>query len=480
MGLNTDWLYWLTITGVCAANIVLVYVAWWALFSDRAKGRRRCPRCWYDLAYSPGATCAECGFTAVKESQLYATRRRYKVALAAIFCSVALSGYVSDRMSQQGWTPHMPTGWLLAMLPMTEDFNGSVGRELVVRATTGELTRRQWIDLLERCVSGDWRASPVSDAWIKKYGWFVSANRQSLRSDPQLEDLLRLIPPQLDVKTLPVWPEGADAVAMVQLRDWWPWGMECRVRATPRVVGENKEGEVRGSSITFYRSAEGRTERSPFPLALPSIGPEANEVTIDFQVDRRRAKAALREGEKLMEWEPVLTHTITLPIRLQKAGEATLQPVDSLELADTLARVFNDSPVRFGSNRSPVRFRMATNSTDNILFDDVALGMSVELLHHDGLARQLNVWWLGGGISGGRRYGYEIAYESPDLAAMTQLDDPKAWTLRVRGQRDLALRVGAGTKFWDGELTIPVQLTRMAGPTPQRAWWTEADVATEE
>jgi hypothetical protein len=90
------------------------------------------------------------------------------------------------------------------------------------------------------------------------------------------------------------------------------------------------------------------------------------------------------------------------------------------------------------------------------------------------------VWWLGGGISGERRYGYEIAFENPDLAAMTQIDDPKAWTLRVRGQRDLALRVGAGTKFWDGELTIPVQLTRMAGPTPQRAWWTEADVATEE
>jgi hypothetical protein len=267
---------------------------------------------------------------------------------------------------------------------------------------------------------------------------------------------------------------------MVQLRDWWPWGMECRIRATPRVVGDSKHLDGAGPTTTFYRSAEERIVRSPFPLALPSIGPDANLVTIDFQVDRRRAKSAMREGERSTGWEPVLTQTVTLPIRAQKAGEASLQPVDSLELADTVARVFNDSPVRFGLNRSPVRFRMATNSTDNILFDDVALGMSVELLHHEELARQLNVWWLGGMIAGERRYGYEIAFESPDLAAMTQIDDPKAWTLRVRGQRDLALRVGSGTKFWDGEMTIPVQLTRMNGPTPQRAWWTEADVPADD
>lgn len=473
MGFSADWLYWLILIGVCAANVVLVYIAWWALFSDRAKGRRRCPRCWYDLAYSPGTTCAECGFTAAREKQLHATRRRYKTAAAAIFCSVALSGYVSDRLSQQGWAAHMPTGWLLAVLPLTDDFNGSVGRELVARASTGQMTRDQWIDLLDRCAAGDWGAAPVSDAWVDKYGWFIGANRQGLRRDVELQDRLRPIPPRLDVKVRPVWPAASNATAMVQLRDWWPWGMECRIRATPRLLGSESNGDVVGATTTFYRSGDDRVPRSDFPLVLPEVRPDTNSVVIDFQIDRRRMKAALPKGEQVSDWEPALTRSVTLPVRAQQPTELSLTPVDSLVMSGALARVFGDSPVRFPSNRSPVRFRMLTSATDISEFDDVALGMTVELLHNDVLARQLNVWRLGGVLNADRHYGFEVAFENPNLAAMTESADQTGWNLRIRGDLDLALRVGAGTKFWNGDLNVPVELTRVNTPVPNRAWWTD-------
>src|SRR5687767_14253572 len=111
------WLPWLAIVGVLALGAALVYAAWWALFSDRARGRRRCPRCWYDLAYSPGMTCAECGYTPLSESQLHFTRRRYGVAVLAILAAVGLALLVNDRVDQRGFASMLPTQVLLWSLP---------------------------------------------------------------------------------------------------------------------------------------------------------------------------------------------------------------------------------------------------------------------------------------------------------------------------------------------------------------------------
>ena len=54
----------------------------WALFWDRARGRRRCPgrtfsRCWYDMRATDGLRCPECGRVWRTERQLHRTRRRW-------------------------------------------------------------------------------------------------------------------------------------------------------------------------------------------------------------------------------------------------------------------------------------------------------------------------------------------------------------------------------------------------------------------
>ena len=79
MSVLGDWIFVLAGLAVIVVFAALVYVAWWALFADRSRSRRRCPRCWYDMAYTPGMTCGECGFVAVNESEFYKTRRRYRV-----------------------------------------------------------------------------------------------------------------------------------------------------------------------------------------------------------------------------------------------------------------------------------------------------------------------------------------------------------------------------------------------------------------
>jgi len=67
--LNAEWVRWVTAIGILALLGAMVFLAWWGLYWDRARGRRRCPRCWYNLAYTPGMTCGECGYTGRSEKE---------------------------------------------------------------------------------------------------------------------------------------------------------------------------------------------------------------------------------------------------------------------------------------------------------------------------------------------------------------------------------------------------------------------------
>jgi hypothetical protein len=46
-----DWLFWGLGGALALAGLWLQY---WSLFADRARGRRRCPKCWYDMSGTEG------------------------------------------------------------------------------------------------------------------------------------------------------------------------------------------------------------------------------------------------------------------------------------------------------------------------------------------------------------------------------------------------------------------------------------------
>ena len=55
------------------AGLWLIY---WFLLADRAQGRKRCPKCWYDMSSADSLSCPECGNDAKREADLLNTRRR--------------------------------------------------------------------------------------------------------------------------------------------------------------------------------------------------------------------------------------------------------------------------------------------------------------------------------------------------------------------------------------------------------------------
>ena len=86
---NLDWLFCVAgwTLGALGAALLL-----WALFRDRSRGRRRCPRCWYDMAGVPGLRCPECGAEQRSERRLFRTRRRWKSAAAAVLLALLGAG----------------------------------------------------------------------------------------------------------------------------------------------------------------------------------------------------------------------------------------------------------------------------------------------------------------------------------------------------------------------------------------------------
>lgn len=96
-----SWAFWV---GSVLVALIALWGMWRALFADRARGRRRCGKCWYDMAGVPGLKCPECGREAKREKHLGRTRRRWgRAVLAGVLLGVSGMLAVTPRIAERGW-----------------------------------------------------------------------------------------------------------------------------------------------------------------------------------------------------------------------------------------------------------------------------------------------------------------------------------------------------------------------------------------
>ncbi|MBU6414155.1 MAG: hypothetical protein KGS45_11855 [Planctomycetes bacterium] len=127
--------YALRISTLASIGIMLIATALVTrgLYGDRARGRRRCPACWYPIRTSH-LTCPECGHTVTSESHFFRTRRGGKLILlgiaAVLLASLPplFSGF--KRGGPVGFVPtpililgmrHVPDEWLVGGSPNADE-----------------------------------------------------------------------------------------------------------------------------------------------------------------------------------------------------------------------------------------------------------------------------------------------------------------------------------------------------------------------
>lgn len=134
-----DWFYWL-IGGLLGATGAIL--ALWSLFADRARGRKRCPKCWYDMsgaAGDPPHTCPECGKVIKRDERLYKTRRRWRWTILSILILIASPiSFDIPRVRRNGLVKSLPTTVLILAIGWADD-------DWPIEA----LSPRLWTDALE-------------------------------------------------------------------------------------------------------------------------------------------------------------------------------------------------------------------------------------------------------------------------------------------------------------------------------------------
>ncbi len=434
--------------------LACVAVTWWGLFGDRARGRRRCPRCWYDLSGTTGLTCAECGHMAKRERSLHRTRRRPLSALAAALIAAIGATWAIQHAQLRGWMSLLPTRAILLGLPFVGETHQGMTTELARRIGQRGLSDAQWGSLIHRCVAGDRWAPPASERWERKYGDLLQRCRGLVPEGFDLDAVLAALPARIEIEALPTWPLDAPLCVQVGLHEWWPAGTECRLHVTPAWDG--------AQPVTLLRTPpDGRPATHPLVIETrPPRGP------LEFGVRLERKLPG--EGSA---WDVVQQETFRLPVEFAGMVSEVIEPVRDKSLDEAVRSTFSQGVVKWSGGYSPVRVRFDPRRTFG-LDPGTGIGASVELLHDDTLARRLDMWWRVDRNRDGWGMGWLVAYEDIELLAGANAADGR-WRLRVRSDPALALRAGEVVRCWEGEFTVPLRVEERTDDAPPKTWRVE-------
>ena len=253
-------MFWLLAGALGLAGALL---GWWALFADRAHGRRRCPKCWYMLCGTDSLTCSECGYVAPREKKLLKTRRRRRWAFVAALVVLAAYGLaVTPRIKRSwyGWPGAVPTMVLLTLDPWLE--------------TDGALA-----DELRSRVAGD-------EAWDWQQSWFAHISvtryrRANAEERPSALEDLGLIGPEATSSVPVVLAALGDDEPEVRTQAAYALGLILAEPAStiPALIGllGDDHAEVR-QSAAWALWKMGREADAAVPALTAALGDVSDQV----------------------------------------------------------------------------------------------------------------------------------------------------------------------------------------------------------
>ncbi len=439
----------------------------WAIRGDRSRGRRRCPRCWYPL--DAGLKCPECGREVASEKQLFRSRRRWWWAALAVLLVLA-SPLVSawPKIAKYGWLSIVPTRVVVELLPL-QGLSGPLGKELDERISAvrlgpvgrgvlaSGLSREEHLYLLRRCVEGNWLARPIDEKWKASYGAILrgwnarlcgfagDGEIQDPLGGPASPDLLETLkaqgqlPAELTVKSRGIWVEGRPIHVQFDVAQWWPIYMlddvDCRWTASNGAAAP-VSGKISG--------------RGGLPFSIPLSG----TVTLDIDVDIKS------ESHQPNDHSTRLVQTVhrQLTYRTVATFDECLTPVSGPEIDKAVG---DNVHLSWAPGRGLMPDMTALNIPN---CDDVAFGMTAEIMKGDEVVEGTCLRWLGNSrmwTMGGWPKGMPVPYKDSEWEAVRKrlgaAQGEAGWTVRLRTDPQSALEVIDAKRYWKGEVVIPLE-----------------------
>lgn len=449
--------------------LLMLWAIWWALFADRSRGERRCPRCWHLMDAAVGLRCSECGLQVKHERALFATRRKWGLATLALTALLAGTLYLRFTIANSGWWTLLPTRALLVVLPWLPA-NGDapdVRSELRKRVGSGAATQQDCLRMLEMVRDGDVTAPIGSDAWLRTYDGWLEALRNRW-STAESSDPLRLaaatLPPIMEMDLPSTWPTDQSLVAINRVADWWPEGVQVRIRV------EGVDGmPLHTEALEELRACEWtRSERrgfgGGFAMHFGTLPQGSHHGTLRMHWETRDRL----NGDRVMA-----SGECAVPMQIDITGPATpLVGMDDQDMQALMRSVFDSGMLRRDGPTPQYAFSYRLMLTDAPELASTAFGLVVEACENGVPRRTLRVWWRGGGVR--ELAGWDPPIE--DLPALANAEESPAWTLRIRGDQDIAQRAALpvngkpATQFWSGAIEVPLKVTAMPATQPGRSW----------
>ena len=452
--------------------LLMLWAMWWALFADRSRGERRCPRCWHLMDAAVGLRCGECGLQVAHERALFATRRKWRLAALALAALLAGTLYLRFTIANAGWWTLLPNRALLAALPWlpADGDAGDVRSELRSRLAAGLVTEQDCLRMLEMVRDGEPNAPAGSEAWMRTYGgWLDALRNQWTKPDAfaALRAAAASLPPLAQLNMPATWPRDQPLVAINGVQDWWPDSVQVRIR----VAGVDGL-PMQAAALEDLRACEWtRSARrgfgGGFAMHFGTLPQGMQRGTLRLHWETRDQS----QGDRL-----VAQGECAVPMQIDITGPAApLAGVDDADMQEIMRSVFDSGMLRREGPTPHYAFSYRIMLTDAPALASTAFGLVVEACENGVPRRTLRVWWRGGGTR--ELAGWDPPIE--DLPRLAAADASPAWTLRIRGDHDIAQRAAIAidgkpaTQYWSGAVEMPLKVTTMPATQPGRSWTLE-------
>lgn len=457
----------------------------WALFRDRARGRLRCPKCWYDLsgasAGAGGYRCPECGRVTKREKKLKRTHRKWwGVALALVLVIGGYGVWTTPRVVARGWVGAVPTTVLIGALPWLD-------AQPLLEPPSTEGLRTEWLfeETTDRCKGSLWIVQDLLLATVierlrsnKSDDWYTRDRRKATKEYELFNVLLqryidgrasrysgattrRLIARGL-VSTRARWSRDSGVWIQVgrdPLRLFRDCDLEIAHDEMGVVAGYDARQPVLGNAS---KESKGRPFAGPWLVRVPSEWVRDDRLQLDvrvreFSTENPRSLLRGRRTGEIGAW----TETVVLPVDLCQATDDILEPSESevIERAlsgvrFTLVCLENESwwirSHNWQSLDGPVsEFGGVVGLRIVILCDETEVGSAVALISDPG-----HTFWGGHLHNGEMSLPVDLDVERYEALR----SESGRLRYRIDGDPNVALLDFGATKAWVGSVTVPLSV----------------------